>query len=87
MNSQSISLTPRRLRDVEMEKRIRSQITNVISNDFTNKSVDPRKNLHLDTNKLAYHEKRVAAWRSGVRVAPVTIDMALTQKCMFVWCF
>lgn len=87
MNSQSISLTPRRLRDVEMEKRIRSQITNVISNDFTNKSVDPRKNLHLDTNKLAYHEKRVAAWRSGVRVAPVTIDMALTQKCSYACTF
>jgi len=87
MKSEPISLTPRRLRDVEIEKRIRKQIANIINSDLTNNRIDPRKNFHLDTNKLAYHKKRVTAWRNGVRVAPVTIDMALTQKCSYACTF
>ncbi len=45
--------------------------------------VDPRKILHLDTTKIAYHKERVEAWERGEKIAPVTIDMALTQKCNF----
>ena len=44
-------------------------------------TVDPRKNFHLDSTKLAFHVERVNAWLSGEKVAPITIDMALTQKC------
>lgn len=44
---------------------------------------NPRRRLHLDTTKLSLHRERVDAWSRGERIAPVTIDMALTQKCSY----
>lgn len=35
----------------------------------------------LDGTKLAWYTDRVAAWERGERIAPVTIDMALTTTC------
>jgi MoaA/NifB/PqqE/SkfB family radical SAM enzyme len=35
----------------------------------------------MDGHKLPHHMDRVDAWRRGERIAPVTIDMALTRKC------
>ena len=35
----------------------------------------------LDGSKLAWHAERVAAWERGERIAPITIDMALTRAC------
>ena len=35
----------------------------------------------LDGTKIAYYTDRVAAWERGERIAPVTIDMALTTTC------
>jgi len=37
--------------------------------------------LILDSHKLAYHMDRINAWESGERIAPVTVDMALTRAC------
>jgi len=37
--------------------------------------------LILDATKLQYHMDRVYAWERGERIAPITIDMALTRKC------
>ena len=37
--------------------------------------------LLLDGDKLAWHKDRVEAWQRGERIAPVTIDMALTRAC------
>lgn len=37
--------------------------------------------LLLDTHKLGWHFDRVRAWESGERIAPVTVDMALTRAC------
>lgn len=37
--------------------------------------------LILDGTKIAYYTDRVAAWERGERIAPVTIDMALTTTC------
>jgi len=37
--------------------------------------------LILDSHKLSYHMDRIEAWESGERVAPVTVDMALTRAC------
>lgn len=45
--------------------------------------IDPRKMFHLDTTKIAFHKDRVDAWLRGEKVAPITIDMALTQKCSY----
>ena len=39
--------------------------------------------LILDGTKLAWHLERVEAWERGERVAPITIDMALTRACNY----
>ncbi|MEM7447930.1 MAG: radical SAM protein [Myxococcota bacterium] len=39
--------------------------------------------LILDGTKIAWHLDRVAAWQRGERVAPITIDMALTRACNY----
>jgi MoaA/NifB/PqqE/SkfB family radical SAM enzyme len=38
-------------------------------------------NLILDGSKIEWHMDRVEAWERGERVAPITIDMALTRAC------
>ncbi|MBS3083575.1 radical SAM protein [Candidatus Pacearchaeota archaeon] len=35
----------------------------------------------LDGDKLSHHQDRVNAWMRGERIAPITIDMALTRAC------
>jgi len=37
--------------------------------------------LILDSDKLSYHMDRVNAWEAGERIAPVSVDMALTRAC------
>lgn len=37
--------------------------------------------LILDSHKLSYHTDRVDAWENGERIAPVSVDMALTRAC------
>ncbi len=39
--------------------------------------------LILDGTKIAWHQERIAAWESGEKIAPITIDMALTRACNF----
>lgn len=39
--------------------------------------------LVLDGTKLAFHLDRVRAWERGERIAPITIDMALTRACNY----
>ena len=39
--------------------------------------------LILDGTKIAWHQDRVKAWERGERIAPITIDMALTRACNF----
>lgn len=45
--------------------------------------------LILDGSKLMYHANRVNAWLKGERIAPITIDCALTTKCSYrcVYCY
>ena len=37
--------------------------------------------LILDSHKLSYHFDRVQAWENDERIAPVSVDMALTRAC------
>ena len=37
--------------------------------------------LILDSHKLEYHYDRVSAWEQGEKIAPVSVDMALTRAC------
>ena len=49
---------------------------------FSANSIATREgNLILDSHKLSYHYERVAAWEAGERVAPVSVDMALSRAC------
>lgn len=43
----------------------------------------------LDGHKLAWHKERVYAWLQGKRIAPITIDCALTRRCTYrcVYCY
>jgi len=43
----------------------------------------------LDGHKLEWHRERVEAWLRGERIAPITIDCALTRACTYkcVYCY
>jgi len=45
--------------------------------------------LVLDGTKVHLHEDRIRAWERGERIAPITIDMALTRACNYgcVFCY
>lgn len=39
--------------------------------------------LILDGTKIGWHKERVDAWMRGEKIAPITIDMALTRTCNY----
>lgn len=39
--------------------------------------------LILDGTKIQWHMDRVEAWERGERIAPITLDMALTRACQY----
>lgn len=39
--------------------------------------------LILDDTKISWHKDRVDAWLRGEKIAPITIDMALTRACNY----
>lgn len=39
--------------------------------------------LILDGQKLIWHKERLEAWQKGERIAPITIDCALTRRCPY----
>ena len=47
------------------------------------------KTLILDGHKILWHKERVDAWLRGERIAPITIDCALTRRCTYrcVYCY
>ena len=52
------------------------------NNKFSNNSIDTKEGkLILDSHKLSYHYDRVQAWENGERVAPISVDMALSRGC------
>ena len=81
--------------NIDYMEREQSQVNSIIKRqiiELENKgimdfSIDPRANLHLDTTKIAFHKERVEAWKKGNKIAPITIDMALTQKCSYACTF
>src|SRR3989338_7784161 len=62
-------------------EKIKSDIQRI--KPLLNFEIDPRAKFHLDTTKIAFHKERVDAWLKGEKIAPITIDMALTQKCQY----
>lgn len=47
------------------------------------------KNIILDSHKLLWHKDRVEGWLRGERIAPITIDCALTRSCSYncIYCY
>ncbi len=45
------------------------------------------KKLILDGHKLLWHQDRLNALLSGERIAPITIDCALTRRCTYRCCY
>ena len=45
--------------------------------------IDSKSELMLDASKISWHLDRVEAWKRGERIAPITIDMALTRTCNY----
>ena len=45
--------------------------------------------FNLDGQKLAWHQDRLRQWLAGERIAPITVDMALTRACNFrcIYCY
>jgi MoaA/NifB/PqqE/SkfB family radical SAM enzyme len=51
-------------------------------NNYQNNEVNTKDGkLILDSHKLSYHYDRVQAWENGERIAPISVDMALTRAC------
>jgi len=48
---------------------------------------DHTERLILDGTKIDWHLERVRAWDRGERIAPITIDMALTRACNYACSF
>jgi MoaA/NifB/PqqE/SkfB family radical SAM enzyme len=46
-------------------------------------ATDFQERLLLDHTKIQYHEERIKAWERGEKIAPITIDMALTRNCTY----
>jgi MoaA/NifB/PqqE/SkfB family radical SAM enzyme len=49
----------------------------------TSLATDLTQKLILDGTKIGWHNDRVEAWLRGERIAPITIDLALTQTCNY----
>ena len=47
-----------------------------VAKEFTEK-------LILDDTKIGWHKERVDAWLRGEKIAPITVDMALTRACNY----
>src|SRR5205085_9806601 len=52
-------------------------------NQFMSGMTEHVEKLILDGTKIAWHDDRVREWQDGKRIAPITIDMALTRACNF----
>jgi len=50
---------------------------------------DKKEKLILDGHKIEWHKDRIEAWLRGERIAPITIDCALTRRCNYncVYCY
>ena len=50
---------------------------------------NPKQNIILDGHKLYWHKERIEAWLRGERIAPITVDCALTRACSYrcVYCY
>ena len=41
------------------------------------------QNIILDGTKIQWYSNRIKKWENGEKIAPVTIDIALTRSCNY----
>lgn len=58
-------------------------VTEPTSSHAVNMQGENSEQLILDGTKISWHLDRVRAWERGERIAPITIDMALTRACNY----
>ncbi|MFA7004633.1 MAG: hypothetical protein WC429_11385, partial [Verrucomicrobiia bacterium] len=58
-----------------------------VSQQAVSVATDHTEQLILDGTKIGWHLDRVHAWERGERIAPITIDMALTRACNYACTF
>ena len=94
MTTKNILIVPKKERHLGIMDREQKEIERIIETQLSNLRIDSnlsndglKKSMNLDSTKIAFHKKRVDAWLSGKHVAPITIDMALTQKCSYACTF
>lgn len=56
---------------------------NAIAGTSKNEKAEQAGQLILDGTKLLWHQERIKAWQAGERIAPLTIDCALTSSCTY----
>ena len=50
--------------------------------DFTQNTVSTKEgDLILDSHKLSFHHEKISKWENNERIAPISVDMALTRAC------
>ena len=55
---------------------------NIQTSNLAYKTVKTNEgDLILDNHKVSYHYERVEAWENGEKIAPISVDMALTRAC------
>lgn len=55
---------------------------NIQTSNLAYKTVKTNEgDLILDNHKVSYHYERVKAWENGEKIAPISVDMALTRAC------
>ena len=89
MNAREIKLVrkAKQFRAGANDELIRSQIKQAELYGELDYTANPRADIHLDSTRLGLHADRVRRWRAGELVAPITIDMALTQRCSYACTF
>lgn len=61
---------------------IHTQVGKKIPNQYSGHTFkNQTEKFHLDGHKLIYHLDKVLAWSRGERIAPIQIDMGLTEFC------
>ena len=63
---------------------------NIQTSNLAYKTVKTNEgDLILDNHKVSYHYERVEAWENGEKIAPISVDMALTRACgaMCAFCY
>jgi MoaA/NifB/PqqE/SkfB family radical SAM enzyme len=50
---------------------------------MADKPASTKPEIVLDGHKMAFHLDRVRDWLAGKRIAPITMDVALTRRCNF----